>query len=191
MAIRESNVVPNITPPLSTDSITPDLLTTTVTAPDATASEPAMQSRPAGWHAASLGHDWNKRGDQHQYLLKTGLPALHAAIINDDWRDAAELLCPEALSLCWLPPATQRPPELKTTTLHSSRWAAALPSAHTDTQNKAILDMALDRVGSTSVGGSGWCGRRWRRLGRGGERQQREQQRRKGVDASAGHVLPQ
>lgn len=146
MAIRESNVVPNITPPLSTDSITPALPTTTA------APEPVLQSRPAGWHAASLGHDWNKRGDQQQCLLKTGLPALHAAIVNDDWSDAAELLCPEALSLCWLPPATQRPPELKTTTLHSSRWAAALPSTNTDTQNKAILDMVIDRVGSTSVG---------------------------------------
>lgn len=152
MAIRESNVVPNITPPLSTDSITPALPTTTA------APEPVMQSRPAGWHAASLGHDWNKRGDQQQYLLKTGLPALHAAIVNDDWSDAAELLCPEALSLCWLPPATQRPPELKTTTLHSSSWAATLPSTNPDTQNKAILDMVIDRVGSTSVGdGDGKC----------------------------------
>ncbi len=154
MAIREPNVIPNIAPPLSTDSTTPDLPTTTSTAPDVTTSAPVMQSRPAGWHAASLGLDWNKRGAQYEYLLKTGLPLLHAAIINEDWSCATELLRPEALSLCWQPPATQRPPEIKTTVPHASRWAAALPSTQPDTQNKAILDMAIDRVGSTSVGDS-------------------------------------
>ncbi len=154
MAIREPNNIPNIAPPLSTDSTTPDLPTTTSTAPDTTTSAPVMQSRPAGWHAASLGLDWNKRGTQYEYLLKTGLPALHAAIINEDWLCATELLHPEALSLCWQPPATQRTPEIKTTVPHSSRWAAALPSTQPESQNKAILDMAIDRVGSTSVGDS-------------------------------------
>ena len=155
MAIREPNVFPNTVPPLSTDSVTPDLPTTTTTAPDATTSRPVMQPRPAGWHAGSLGLDWNKRGDHYEYLLKTGLPVLHAAIVNEDWTLAAELLRPEALVLCWQPPATQRPPEIKTAMPHSSRWAALLPSTQPESQHKAILDMALDRVGSTSVGDSG------------------------------------
>lgn len=163
MTIREPNVIPNVvpnvvpplTPPLSTDSVTSNLPTTTTTAPGATPSAPSMQPRPAGWHAGSLGLDWNKRGEQYEYLLKTGLPMLHAAIVNEDWICAAELLRPEALGLCWQPPATQRPPEIRTAMPHSSRWAALLPSAQPESQNKAILDMALDRVGSTSIGDSG------------------------------------
>ncbi len=154
MSIREPNVVPCTTTPLSTDSITPDLPTTTTTHPGAKTSEPVMQPRPAGWHAGTLGLDWNKRGDQYKYLLKTGLPALHAAILNEDWRGAAELLCPEALSQCWQPPATQRPPEIKTTVPHSSCWAALLPSTNPYTRTQGILDMAIDRVNSTSVGDS-------------------------------------
>ncbi len=99
--------------------------------------------------------DWNERGDQNKYLLQTGLPAVHAAVVNEDWDAATDLLCTEALSPCWLPPATQRPPEFKTPSAHSSRWAAALASANPNRQHKAIVDMAVDRAGSTQIEGSG------------------------------------
>ena len=158
MTIREPNVIPNITPPVSTDASASHLPTSTTSSTSTasgTSPQPAMQSRPTGWHAAKLELDWSERGDQNRYLLQTGLPAVHAAVVNEDWEAAADLLCMEALSPCWLPPATQRAPEFKTQAAHSSRWAAALASTHPDLQHKAIVDMAIDRTGSTQIEGSG------------------------------------
>lgn len=158
MTIREPNVIPNITPPVSTDASASNLPTSTTSSTSTasgTSPQPAMQSRPTGWHAAKLELDWNERGDQNKYLLQTGLPAVHAAVVNEDWDAATDLLCTEALSPCWLPPATQRPPEFKTQGAHSSSWAASLASTHPDLQRKAIVDMAVDRAGSTQIEGSG------------------------------------
>ena len=81
---------------------------------------PVVHSRPAGWHAKSFGFDWNKRSDQHKYLIKSGLPEVHAAIVNDDWDLALELICPEDFGLLWLPPASQSPHKNSSTDLDAS-----------------------------------------------------------------------
>ena len=105
--------LPTVTPvtPVTT-AHQPNTLTTTTTVNPASSNQavtPALRNRPAGWHAKLFGFDWNIRADQHKYLVKSGLPEVHAAIMNDDWDLALELICPEDLGLHWLPPASQRP----------------------------------------------------------------------------------
>lgn len=112
---------------------------------------PALNTRPTGWHAKSFGFDWNKRADHHKYLVKSGLPEVHAAIVNDDWDVALELICPEDFGLQWLPPASQRPPQNGGTDLDASTWTVDLPSNNEDTRNNAILEMALHTTYITSV----------------------------------------
>ncbi len=156
MAIRHSNdAVKAKTPPLAADSLPPDPPKTTATQVATTTSAPVMQSRTAGWHAKCLGFAWEKRADQHRYLLQTGLPKLHAAILNEDWAEAAELLCPEDLDQSWQPPVTQRRSRFVAAEPGAFHWAAALPSTNPDTQRKAILAMAIERVHTTSIGDSG------------------------------------
>ncbi len=114
---------------------------------------PTLSTRPAGWHANSFGFDWNKRADQHKYLVKSGLPEVHAAIImNDDWDLALELICPEDLGLHWLPPASLRPPKKINSGLDSPNWAFELESQDKDIRNNAILNMAIHVNNFTSTG---------------------------------------
>ena len=129
-------------------------ITTTTVNPTSSNQEapPALRTRPAGWHAKSFGFDWNKRSDQHKYLVKSGLPEVHAAIVNDDWDLALELICPEDLGLLWLPPASQRPPQNGHTDLDPGAWTNELASNNEDTRNNAILQMALHTTFITSVG---------------------------------------
>ncbi len=76
-------------------------LNTTVVIPSTTqqTQPPALHTRPAGWHAKIFGFDWNKRAEQHKYEVKSGLPEVHAAIVNDDWDLALELICPDDFGL--------------------------------------------------------------------------------------------
>jgi hypothetical protein len=113
---------------------------------------PSLHTRSTGWHAKSFGFDWNKRSDQHKYLVKSGLPEVHAAIVNDDWTLALELICPEDFGLLWLPPASQLQPKNGGTDLDASSWTVDLLSQKEDIRNNAILQMALHTAFVTSVG---------------------------------------
>ncbi len=104
---------------------------------------PKLRSRPVGEHARSFGFDWNNRAAQHRYRRELGLPDIHAAIINDDWDTARELVCAEDLGLLWFPPASHR---------GSPEWANALFSTNETRQHSAIIDMAIDKVSNTGTG---------------------------------------
>jgi len=139
--------------PVTTGQQQNKLITTTVV--DATSSKqvtpPALSTRSAGWHANSFGFDWNKRSDHHKYLVKNGLPEVHAAIINDDWDLALELICPEDFGLLWLPPASQSPSKNNHSDLDSANWTVELLSQNENTRNNAILAMAIHNCGVTSI----------------------------------------
>ena len=108
-----------------------------------TSGIPQLHSRAVGTHARSFGFDWDKRTEQHRYRRELGLPDIHAAIINDDWDTALELVCPEDLGLLWIPPTSH----------HSSpTWANTLFSKDETKQQFAIIDMATEKVGTTTVG---------------------------------------
>jgi len=145
--------LPTVTPVTTVHQ--PHNLTTTTTFNPTSSHQtpsPALRTRPAGWHAKSFGFDWNIRADQHKYLVKSGLPEVHAAIMNDDWDLALELICPEDLGLHWLPPASQRPSKTNNAGLDTPNWALELESHDKAVRNKAILNMALYANTITSTG---------------------------------------
>ena len=96
-------------PPVTTAQPPNALIITTAVNPTSSTQTqtPELRTRPPGWHAKSFGFDWNKRSDQHKYLVSSGLPEVHAAIVNDDWDLALELICSKDFGLLWLPPASQ------------------------------------------------------------------------------------
>jgi ankyrin repeat protein len=132
-------------PPVTTVQQPNTLITTTAVNPTSSnqTPPPAIRSRPAGSHAKSFGFDWNKRADQHKYLIKSGLPEVHAAIVNDDWDLALELIGPDDFGLLWLPPASQRQPQNGGTDLDASSWTVDLLNKNENIRNNAILRMAL------------------------------------------------
>ena len=148
--------LPPLTPvtPVTTAQQPNALITTTVINPTSSNQvvPPALRTRPTGWHAKSFGFDWNKRADQHKYLVKSGLPEVHAAIINDDWDLALELICPGDFGLLWLPPASQRPPKNDRTDLDASSWTVDLLSQNKNIKKIAIMEMAMHYSYITSIG---------------------------------------
>ena len=130
------------------------LKTTTTVNPTSSnqASPPAIRSRPAGWHAKSFGFDWNKCSDQHKYLVSSGLPEVHAAIVNDDWDLALELICSKDFGLLWLPPASQSTSKESTSDLDASNWTVELLSQNESIRINAILQMALHNTFVTRIG---------------------------------------
>jgi len=80
------------------------------------------------------------------------LPEVHAAIVNDDWDLASELICPEDFGLHWLPPALQRHSQNDVTDLDASSWTIDLLNQNKDIQNNAILEMVLHNTFVTSAG---------------------------------------
>ena len=132
-------------PPVTTAQQPNTLITTTavnLTNSNQTSS-PALRTRPTGWHAKLFGFDWNKRSDHHKYLVKSGLPEVHAAIVNDDWDLALELIGPDDFGLVWLPPASQRQPQNGGTDLDASTWTVDLLNKNENIRDDAILRMAL------------------------------------------------
>ncbi len=149
---------PQATYPATTTTTTNTTATTTTTA--VTSSQkptvpPRMSSKPVGWHAKNLGYDWNKRADRHKYLVETGLPAVHAAVINHDWETAAELLSPADIGLLWTPPVSHRPTMLNKGHSRSSEWSTKLPSKDEERRNTAIIQMSEDLVSRTNPVGAG------------------------------------
>lgn len=137
----------------TTDQPLPLITTTTTIAGNSsrgiTDSRPTVASREASQHAHSFGFDWNKRADRHRYQLTTGLPEIHAAILNQDWDHVRDILAPEDLGLCWLAPFSQRPPSVAQATPHASRWSSQLLSTDANKQHRAIIEMAIDICGTT------------------------------------------
>ncbi len=145
MSISQANSQSSpATPPLVTPT------TTHVVISSNAHQAPKTHTRSIGEHARMLGYDWNKRADQHKYRTGLGLPEVHAAIINEDWDTALELMGPDDLGLMWLPPCSQRAPS-KGGDNHSSRWASVLPTTDPDKQQQAIIEMVSDRVSTTTL----------------------------------------
>ncbi len=131
-------------PNITTNAQPAPLLTTTGGADQSEslpAPSPTLQSRTTGWHARSLAFNWDKPADRHRYQLKTGLPLVHAAVLNGDWVQAMDMLAP----------ASQRTPPGLQTTAHASRWASQLPSTNEEKRRRAIIEMAIDVVGLTTI----------------------------------------
>jgi hypothetical protein len=142
-------VIPATTVQLSNTPIT---VTSASSSSSSQIPSPTLSARPAGWHAKSFGFDWNKRANQHKYLVKTGLPEVHAAIMNDDWDLALELICPEDFGLNWLPSTSQSPQKNSRMDLEASRWPVTLLSQNQDARKHAIMNMAIQTCNATSIG---------------------------------------
>jgi hypothetical protein len=99
----------------------------------------AVLTRRPGLHAKLLGFDWKKRSDQTKYLIKSGLPVVHAAIVNDDWDLALELINPDDFGLLWLPPVSQSAPKNGGSDLDASTWTIDLLNKNESIRNDAIL----------------------------------------------------
>ena len=139
----------------TTTTVTTTTVTTALSGPQTAYATPSLESRPVGWHAGQFKYDWNKPADHHKYQSTTGLPALHAAVINNDWEFATAALCPGDIGMLWLPPASQRPEQAKNTYFAPSTWASNLPSVDPEKQKRAILEMATERVEKTNIKGLG------------------------------------
>ncbi len=140
----------------TTTNTTTTTVTTTVTGPQTTSAAPTISSRGlVGWHARQLKFSWDKPTDQHKYRNITGLPAVHAAVINNDWAFAAEALCPDDIGIPWIPHASQRTAKTNNPYLTSAAWATTLPSLDPEKQKSAIIQMAIDRVEKTTVSRGG------------------------------------
>lgn len=150
MAISNPSINPSSEPPI-TNATTPN--TTTPTSNQATANpgQPVLHHRPVGQHAASQGFSWNKPADYHKYLIKTGLPEVHAAVLNGDWAYATEILCAEDIGLRWLPAISQRQASKQYVNQETPHWAVTIASSDQSTQARAIIDMALNLSDITSV----------------------------------------
>jgi ankyrin repeat protein len=141
-------------PPVTTAQPPNALIITTAVNPTSSTETqtPELRTRPPGWHAKSFGFDWNKRSDQHKYLVSSGLPEVHAAIVNDDWDLALELICSKDFGLLWLPPASQSTSKESTSDLDASNWTVDLLSQNESIRINAILHMALHNTFVTSIG---------------------------------------
>ena len=141
-------------PPVTTAQPPNALIITTAVNPTSSTQTqtPELRTRPPGWHAKSFGFDWNKRSDQHKYLVSSGLPEVHAAIVNDDWDLALELICSKDFGLLWLPPASQSTSKESTSDLDTSNWTVDLLSQNESIRINAILHMALHNSFVTSIG---------------------------------------
>lgn len=139
----------------TTHTTTHTTTTTTVNNYNTSSAKPSLATRPVGWHATASGFDWNKRSDQHHYRLSVGLPEVHAAVINQDWQTAEELLSPNDIGLLWLPPVSQHDSASTGKVTENGAWASALPSKKRSIRLQAIRQMASDLGLKTHVNGVG------------------------------------
>lgn len=139
----------------TTTNTTTTTVTTTVTGAQTTSATPMIGIQALGWHARQLKFSWDKPTDQHKYRNITGLPAVHAAVINNDWTFAAEALCPDDIGIPWIPPASQRTVKTNNPYITSAAWATTIPSLDPEKQKSAIIQMAIDRVEKTTVSPGG------------------------------------
>ncbi|MFM8466644.1 MAG: hypothetical protein ACKOAO_03675, partial [Oxalobacteraceae bacterium] len=79
----------------STVTTTPTTTATTSAAQSieqAAVIQPKLSSKPIGQHARTLKLDWNNPSERQKYLEATGLPEVHAAVLNEDWEAAEKIL---------------------------------------------------------------------------------------------------
>ncbi len=131
-------------PPVTTAQQPNNFIITTAVNPTSSTQTPPPELRThlPGWHAQLFGFDWNKRSDHHKYCVASGLPEVHAAIVNDDWDLALELICSKDFGLVWLPPVSESAPKNGATRLDAGAWAVNLLSKNEKIQNDGILGMA-------------------------------------------------
>jgi len=150
MAISNPSINPSSEPPI-TNATTPNTTTPTSNQTTANPGQPVLHHRPVGQHAASQGFSWNKPADYHKYLIKTGLPEVHAAVLNGDWAYATEILCAEDIGLRWLPAISQRQASKQYVNQETPHWAVTIASSDQSKQARAIIDVALNLSDITSV----------------------------------------
>jgi hypothetical protein len=140
-------------PPVNTAQQLKTLIISTAVNPTSSTQTqtPELRTHLPGWHAKLLGLDWNKRSDQHKYLVKSSLPEVHAAIVNDDWDLALELICPEDFGLLWLPPASHGSPQNGDSDVDASTWTVKIMSRNEGIRKNAILQMALHTYEATRI----------------------------------------
>ncbi len=134
--ITTNSAAATIAPLTTTTNTTTTTTTTTTTSTTTTnahtlpagTSRPIVNARPVGWHAKTLGFDWKRRSEQHHYRQSTGLPGVHAAVINNDWDTASELLCKEDIGMLWLPTTSQQNSAKNGNDTEYGTWASTLPS---------------------------------------------------------------
>ena len=61
---------------------------------------------------------------------------MHAAIMNDDWDLALDLICPEDFGLNWLPTTSQRTAQKGGTDSDTSSWSVKLLCQKEDTRKR-------------------------------------------------------
>lgn len=144
--------VPHVSAPQAHVSAPPPIVTTD--SPSTASPSPHIASKVGG-HAAARGFHWNKPGEYHQYILKTGLPEVHAALLNGDIIYAEEILCEEDIGLQWHPPISQSQPRLRTAAQQEFYWPAALPSSNDATRQRAIVEMVIHLNDAAASPGTG------------------------------------
>ena len=136
---------------LSSELPIPNVTTPANQPPTNDPGQPALHHRPVGQHAALHGFNWDKPADYHKYLIKTGLPEVHAAVLNGDWAYAKEILCAEDIGLRWLPAISQRQASKQSVDQETPHWAMTIASRDQSKQARAIIDMAINLSDITSV----------------------------------------
>jgi hypothetical protein len=97
------------------------------------------------------GFSRNKPADYHKYLIKTGLPEVHAAVLNSDWDYAEQILCAEDIGLQWLPTTSLSQASMQSVGQETPHWALTIASSDQSKQARAIIDMAINLSDITSV----------------------------------------
>lgn len=136
---------------LSSELPIPNVTTPANQPPTNDPGQPALHHRPVGQHAALHGFNWDKPADYHKYLVKTGLPEVHAAVLNGDWAYAKEILCAEDIGLRWLPAISQHQASKQSVDQETPHWAMTIASRDQSKQARAIIDMAINLSDITSV----------------------------------------
>jgi len=131
----------------STVTTTPTTTATTSAAQSieqAAVIQPKLSSKPIGQHARTLKLDWNNPSERQKYLEATGLPEVHAAVLNEDWEAAEKILNWKDIEVLW-----------RSASSRDAGCLEQLVSLDRDQQQSAITDMAIKIVNNTSVEGAG------------------------------------
>ena len=153
MSVQRADSQPSypVTTTTTTDSQYATITTTTTTTTtgahldtQTAISQPNLGTRRLGQHAKALRLNWTDPSDHSQYLEKTGLPEIHAAVLNDDWEVAEKILHWKDISVLW-----------RSATSRESSWLNRLSSSDEHQRQSAITDLAATIVSNTRVEGTG------------------------------------
>ena len=148
MSVQRADSQPDY--PVTTTTTTSTTTTTTTTTTNENSSvgtsgfTPAMSARPIGEHAKTFKLDWNNPSERSKYLTETCLPEVHAAVVNDDWQTAEQILEWKDVPVLW-----------RSASSRGSHWIGQLNSPDEHQQQSAITSMAAQIVSNTSIEGTG------------------------------------